>query len=169
MTDINNPVFKSEKKARQWLEARLWPDGPVCPHCGSYENITKLKGKKHRDGLYQCNDTDCRDQFTVTVGTLFERSKIPVNKWLLATFPSMLVQEGNEHPSDQPYAGRLCQVHVVHDAPHTRGHARQPRCRSFGRPEQGGRSRRNLCRWQGQEPCFHGAAQERGRVRLDRT
>ena len=86
MTDINNPVFKSEKKARQWLEARLWPDGPVCPHCGSFENLTKLNGKKHRDGLYQCNDTDCREQFTVTVGTLFERSKIPLNKWLLATF-----------------------------------------------------------------------------------
>ena len=86
MTDINSPVFKSEKKARQWLEARLWPDGPVCPHCGSFENITMLKGKKHRNGLYQCNDTDCRNQFTVTVGTLFERSKIPLNKWLLATF-----------------------------------------------------------------------------------
>ena len=62
---------------------QIWPDGPICPHCGSYEP-TALKGKAHRTGLYQCNG--CRQQFTVTVGTLFERSKIPLSKWLLATY-----------------------------------------------------------------------------------
>ncbi len=83
MSDLQNPVFHDETKAREWLEAQIWPDGPVCPHCGSWEP-TALKGKAHRPGLYQCND--CRQQFTVTVGTLFERSKIPLSKWLMATY-----------------------------------------------------------------------------------
>ena len=84
MSDLNNPIFQDATKARKWLEARIWPDGPECPHCGSYDKPTPLKGKAHRPGVYQCND--CRKQFTVTVGTLFERSKIPLNKWLLATY-----------------------------------------------------------------------------------
>ena len=83
MSDLQNPIFQDETKAREWLESHLWPDGPVCPHCGSV-SATALKGKKHRPGLYQCND--CRQQFTVTVGTLYERSKIPLSKWLLATY-----------------------------------------------------------------------------------
>ena len=83
MSDLQNPVFHDETKAREWLEAQIWPDGPVCPHCGSWEP-TALKGKAHRPGLYQCND--CRQQFTVTVRTLFERSKIPLSKWLMATY-----------------------------------------------------------------------------------
>ncbi len=83
MSDLQNPVFQDETKAREWLEAQIWPDGPTCPHCGSWEP-TALKGKAHRPGLYQCND--CRQQFTATVGTLFERSKIPLSKWLMATY-----------------------------------------------------------------------------------
>ena len=83
MSDLQNPVFHDDIKAREWLEAQIWPDGPTCPHCGSCEP-TELKGKAHRPGLYQCND--CRQQFTVTVGTLFERSKIPLSKWLMATY-----------------------------------------------------------------------------------
>jgi transposase-like protein len=83
MSDLQNPVFHDETKAREWLEAQVWPDGPTCPHCGACEP-TALKGKAHRPGLYQCND--CRQQFTVTVGTLFKRSKIPLSKWLMATY-----------------------------------------------------------------------------------
>lgn len=79
--DITAPRFTDETAARQYLEGIHWPDGPVCPHCGSV-NATRLEGKKHRAGLVQCND--CREQFTVTVGTVFERSKVPLNKWLLA-------------------------------------------------------------------------------------
>ncbi len=78
MSDLQNPVFHNEDKARKWLESHVWPDGPYCPHCGSVE-ATKLHGKAHRPGVYQCNG--CRQQFTVTVGTLFERSKIPLSKW----------------------------------------------------------------------------------------
>jgi transposase-like protein len=81
MMDLTNPIYHDEEAARQHLEAQIWPDGPVCPHCGSFE-ATALKGKAHRKGLYQCND--CREQFSVTVGTVFERSKIKLNKWVLA-------------------------------------------------------------------------------------
>jgi transposase-like protein len=80
MDDILAPRFIDPVAARKHLEALRWPDGPFCPHCGSF-NATRLEGKKHRDGLIQCND--CREQYTVTVGTVFERSKIALNKWLL--------------------------------------------------------------------------------------
>ena len=80
MDDILAPRFIDKVAARKHLEALRWPDGPTCPHCGSLD-ATRLEGKKHRDGLVQCND--CREQFTVTVGTVFERSKVPLNKWLL--------------------------------------------------------------------------------------
>jgi transposase-like protein len=80
MENIFAPRFTDETAARKHLEALQWPDGPFCPHCGSF-NATRLEGKKHRDGLIQCND--CRQQYTVTVGTVFERSKVPLHKWLL--------------------------------------------------------------------------------------
>jgi transposase-like protein len=86
MVDLTAPIFTDADAARQHLEAQVWPNGPVCPHCGNAdgERITALKGKSHRPGLYQC--MECREQFTVTVGSAFERSKIPLNKWLLATY-----------------------------------------------------------------------------------
>lgn len=84
-SNLQNPIFTDEAKAREWLEARVWPNGPVCPHCGATgDDVTKLEGKKHRPGVYQCNQ--CREQFTVTVKTVFERSKIPLSKWLAALF-----------------------------------------------------------------------------------
>ncbi len=83
--DLQNPIFHDEAKAREWLEARVWPNGPVCPHCGATDDrIHKLEGKAHRPGLYQCNQ--CREQFTATVGTVMERSKIPLPKWLMAVY-----------------------------------------------------------------------------------
>src|ERR1700733_9847967 len=75
--------FSDENKAREYLEAIRWPDGPVCPHCGSVEGVYRLEGRKHRPGLLKCKD--CREQFSVTVGTVFERSKVPLTKWVLAT------------------------------------------------------------------------------------
>jgi transposase-like protein len=89
MTDLlKNPIFLDETAARDWLEARVWANGRVCPHCGNadQDKITKLEGKAHRPGVYQCNETECRQQFTVTVNTVFERSKIPLTKWLAALF-----------------------------------------------------------------------------------
>jgi transposase-like protein len=83
--NLQNPIFTDETKAREWLEARVWPNGPVCPHCGATgDDVTALNGKAHRPGLYQCSQ--CREQFTVTVKTVFERSKIPLSKWLSALF-----------------------------------------------------------------------------------
>lgn len=84
MFDITNPIFTDVDKAREHLESITWPDGPHCPHCGETENLHRLAGKSHRKGLIQCNS--CLKNFTVTVGTVFERSKIALNKWLLATF-----------------------------------------------------------------------------------
>jgi transposase-like protein len=79
---LQNPIFTDETKAREWLEARVCP---TCPHCGvTSEHVTKLTGTKHRPGVYQCNE--CREQFTVTLKTVFERSKIPLTKWLAAPF-----------------------------------------------------------------------------------
>jgi transposase-like protein len=84
MADLTAPQFTDADKAREALEAVRWPNGPVCPHCGSVdEQVTKMEGKAHRAGLYNCKG--CRKQFSVTVGTVYERSKIPLNKWLLAT------------------------------------------------------------------------------------
>jgi transposase-like protein len=86
MAAFNAPMFTNEGAAREALEAVRWPDGPICPHCGNsdQEKIAKVEGKKHshRPGLYYCNE--CKGQFTVTVGTVFERSKVPLTKWWLA-------------------------------------------------------------------------------------
>ncbi|WP_333591411.1 IS1595 family transposase [Brevundimonas sp.] len=82
--NLTDPIFADADKARAHLEKTRWPHGPVCPHCGVVDEATELKGRAHRAGVYQCNA--CRDQFTVTVGTVFERSKVPLNKWLLATY-----------------------------------------------------------------------------------
>jgi len=83
MTNLTDPIFHDEKAAREHLETLLWPDGPVCPRCGVMgDRITKLKGKSTRPGVYKCKD--CRKPFSVTVGTVMERSHIPLSKWVLA-------------------------------------------------------------------------------------
>jgi transposase-like protein len=84
--NLQNPIFHDEDLARAALEAVRWPNGPFCPHCGNSDpnRIAKIEGIKqsHRPGLRYCNE--CKGQFTVTVGTVFERSKIPLSKWWLA-------------------------------------------------------------------------------------
>ncbi len=84
MSNLSAPHFHDDDKAREYLEALRWPNGPVCPHCGSVGSHYALKGKSHRPGLWKCHD--CREQFSVTVGTVFERSKIPLSKWLQAVY-----------------------------------------------------------------------------------
>jgi transposase-like protein len=79
--NLSDPRFQDPNKAREYLEAQRWPNGPICTHCGA-DDVTALNGKAHRPGVYQCNA--CREQFTVTTGSVMERSKIPLNKWLLA-------------------------------------------------------------------------------------
>ena len=81
--DLTNPIYHDDNAAREHLEKVLWPDGPSCPRCGVMgDRITKLMGKSTRPGVYKCKD--CRKPFTVTVGTVMERSKIPLHKWVLA-------------------------------------------------------------------------------------
>jgi len=81
------PRFTDEEAARAHLEATRWPKGPVCPHCGGVERNSRLEakvaGKGARPGLLFCGD--CRSQFSVTVGTVFEDSKVPLHKWVYAT------------------------------------------------------------------------------------
>jgi transposase-like protein len=82
--ELQNPIFTDEAAARAALEAIVWPHGRVCPHCGNVdqERIAKAQGKSVRPGLWYC--AACNGQFTATVGTVFERSKIPLTKWWLA-------------------------------------------------------------------------------------
>ena len=82
-SDLTAAVYTDADKAREYLESVRWPEGPICPHCGVIDSATQLQGNAHRVGLYQCKE--CSKQFSVTVGTLYERSHIPLNKWLLAT------------------------------------------------------------------------------------
>jgi transposase-like protein len=86
-TGLLAPQYRDEDAAREHIEKTRWPDGPVCPHCGIVNEATKLEpreGSKNgvRKGVWNCNS--CRKQFTVTVGSIFEDSHIPLHKWLLA-------------------------------------------------------------------------------------
>ena len=80
--DLQAKAFTDDDVARQAIEALIWPNGPICPHCGCTGKIGKVEGKSARPGLYYCGD--CKKQFTVTVGTIFERSKVPLSKWWMA-------------------------------------------------------------------------------------
>ena len=81
--NLKDPIYNDENAAREHLEALQWPSGPVCPHCGVIGEATKLAGKSTRPGVWKCRP--CQKPFSVTVGTVFERSKVPLTKWLLAT------------------------------------------------------------------------------------
>jgi len=81
--------YVDEEIARELLERVRWPDGPICPHCvvvGGHYRVKPRKGSRSpvRQGVWKCRD--CRRQFTVTVGTIFQGSKIPLSKWLTAIY-----------------------------------------------------------------------------------
>jgi transposase-like protein len=79
---FSQPQFNDEAAAYAFVEARLWPDGPVCPHCGVIGKAGKLSGKTDRVGSYKCYA--CRKKFTVKIGTIFEDSHIAMRDWLTA-------------------------------------------------------------------------------------
>jgi len=79
---FDEPRFHDPEVARKFLESVRWPKGAVCPHCGAVENQYEIGGKAARPGLRECGH--CHEQYTVTVGTVFERSKISLDKWLFA-------------------------------------------------------------------------------------
>jgi len=76
--------FHKEQAAYTFVEARVWPNGPVCPHCGGADRISKMQGKSTRIGAYKCYQ--CRKPFTVKIGTIFESSHVPLRHWLQAIF-----------------------------------------------------------------------------------
>jgi transposase-like protein len=84
MSILSAPYFHDEKEAIKHLESIVWPNGPVCPHCGGVDKAYDLNGKDDRPGLKKCGH--CRKKFTVKVGTVYESSHIPVRKWLQATY-----------------------------------------------------------------------------------
>jgi transposase-like protein len=87
MSVLSKPYFHDEAAAFEFVESILWPTGPVCPHCGGFERINAIKPnpeKRVRFGLKHCGQ--CRKQFTVRMGTIFEESKLPMTKWLQAIF-----------------------------------------------------------------------------------
>ncbi|HWZ74526.1 MAG TPA: IS1595 family transposase [Casimicrobiaceae bacterium] len=81
---LSAPHFHNEEAAYRFVEARVWPRGPICPHCGGVERNRPMTGKTTRIGAYKCYD--CRKPFTVKVGTIFESSHIPLRLWLQAIF-----------------------------------------------------------------------------------
>jgi transposase-like protein len=91
--DLRNPMFHDDDKAREHLESVLWKNGAYCPRCGvTGDRITKMEGKSLRPGVYNCKD--CRKPFTVTVGTVMERSHIPLSKWVMASHLMMASRKG---------------------------------------------------------------------------
>lgn len=81
---LSAPHFHNEEAAFAYVEARIWPEGPVCPHCGGVERISKMQGKSTRVGAYKCYQ--CRKPFTVKIGTIFEDSKVGMHLWLQAMY-----------------------------------------------------------------------------------
>lgn len=84
MRKFDDEIFHNEEAARKHFEALRWPDGPICPHCGVVDDATALKAKTKatRPGVYKCRS--CAKPFSATVGTVFERSHVPLHKWLYA-------------------------------------------------------------------------------------
>jgi transposase-like protein len=81
---IEANAFHNEEAAYAWVESHVWPDGPICPHCGGTERIGKMGGNATRIGLHKCYQ--CRKQFTVKVGTVFESSHVPMRFWVQAMY-----------------------------------------------------------------------------------
>jgi len=86
MSILSKRYFHDEDAAFEHLESMLWAGNPVCPHCGTVGTATKLQGEKHRRGVWKCNEKECRKQFTVKVGTVFEHGRMPLHKMLQAVY-----------------------------------------------------------------------------------
>jgi len=93
------PHFHTPELAREWLEGQRWPEGPICSHCGTINHAYKTK----KPGWYRCAEKECRKDFTVTTGTLMERSHIALNKWLMAFYMMSASKKG-------------CSAHQLHRA-----------------------------------------------------
>src|ERR1700686_98127 len=76
------PHYQSPEAAREWLEGKRWPEGPICSHCGTINHAYKTA----KPGWYRCAEKECRKDFTITTGTMMERSHIVLHKWLMAFY-----------------------------------------------------------------------------------
>ena len=103
MSNLSAPHFHNEEAAYAFVEARVWPNGPICPHCGGYERISKMGGKSTRIGAYKCYQ--CRKPFTVKIGTVFEASHVKMNHWLQA-IPKFTNQVQRRYGPELRWAGR---------------------------------------------------------------
>src|SRR5215216_6627532 len=144
---LSDPIYSDENKAREHLEKLSWPHGPFCPHCGNTDpaRLTKLKGKSTRPGVYKCKE--CRKPFSVTVGTVMERSKIPLGKWLAA----MHLMTASKKGMSAHQLARMIGVTYEAGFPHVR---------PARRIEQGGRGRRDVHGRQGEEPRVQARAEK---------
>ena len=120
--DLTNPIFTDLAAARAHFEAIRWPNGPYCPFCGRFDTVKALGGKSMGPGWYHCKD--CRKKFTAAVGTIYERSHIPMTKWLMATHLMCASKKGMSRAPAAPHARRDLQDGVVHGASHSRRYAR---------------------------------------------
>ena len=126
LSKLSRDAFHSEAQAFEYLEQTLWPDGPVCPHCGTVGNATKLQtngeakdGKRQaRIGLWKCKEKECRKQFTVKVGTVFEHGRIPLHKMLQAVYLLCCSKKGISLAPAPPRARHHLQGGLVPLAPH---------------------------------------------------
>lgn len=97
MSILNEEIFKNEAAAWAFVEARVWPNGPICPHCRRSGNISKLGGESTRRGTYKCYD--CSHPFTVKMDTVLEASRLPVHVWLQAIY--LIAQLDSPMPSKE--------------------------------------------------------------------
>jgi transposase-like protein len=145
--DLTDPIFHDEDKAREWLEASRWPNGPFCPHCGSVD-VLRMEGmperrKKNthaRAGAFHCRD--CREQFTVRTGQVMERSHVPLAKWVLAYHLMAASKKGvSAHQLNPAPLGGEGKVIEADEAYHGRKEIREPSPQRRGRPyTRGGKS-----------------------------
>ena len=90
MKPFAEPHFQTPEAAREWLERVRWPEGPICPHCGAFDHYYAIR----KVGWYRCAEKECRKDFSVTVGTVMERSHIALNKWLITFYLMCSAKKG---------------------------------------------------------------------------
>ena len=117
--DIQAAAFTDDNLAREAIEALMWPNSPVCAHCGCAGKIGRIQGKSARPGLYYCGD--CKKQFTVTVGTI--RASKPLSKWWFAIHLLAASKKGMSSNQLSEDARRYRSDRVVHEPSHSRSHA----------------------------------------------
>ena len=137
-------MFPDQEAAREYLEARLWPNGARCPVCGLGDRITVRTG-----GYYRCNQ--CKEDFTVRTGTIFERSHVPLHKWIYAMYLLVTARKGISSHATRQGNRDHAKVSLVRPAPLARS-LRWPRPKEARRHH---RNRRNLCRRQGSQQTRH--------------